>query len=56
MNIPGKESNPHNVISSYFIGPKSENMGDFRANITAILDQIQKTRSEYQRDDEVCSL
>ncbi|KAI3231206.1 hypothetical protein DTO012A9_8158 [Penicillium roqueforti] len=53
MNEPRKENNPHNVISSYFIGPKSENMGNFRANITAILDQIEKTRSDYQPDDDV---
>lgn len=55
MNEPRKGLNPHNVISSYFIGPKSENMGNFRANITAILDQIEKTRSDYQPNDDVCS-
>ncbi|CAG7971697.1 unnamed protein product [Penicillium salamii] len=45
--------NPHNVISAYFIGPKSENMPDFRANITAILDKIEEARSRYQPDDGV---
>ena len=48
-------SKAHNVISSYFIGPKSENMDDFRKNISAILDQIVQTRSEYQPDDDVRS-
>lgn len=47
--------NPHNVISAYFIGPKSENMPEFRANITAILDKIEEARSRYQPDDGVCS-
>ncbi|KAK4868382.1 hypothetical protein LT330_007104 [Penicillium expansum] len=53
MNEPRNGISPHNVISSYFIGPKSENMGNFRANITAILDQIEKTRSDYQPNDDV---
>ncbi|KAJ5623367.1 hypothetical protein N7490_011972 [Penicillium lividum] len=42
----------HNIISSYFIGPKSENMGDFRKNINAILDQIKLTRDGYQGNDD----
>lgn len=55
MNItPQEKTNPHHAISSYFIGPKSENMGDFRANITAILDKIVETRSQYQEKDDVC--
>ena len=43
----------HDIISSYFIGPKSENMQDFRDNITTILDGIVKTRSLYQPNDKV---
>ncbi|QMW46871.1 hypothetical protein G4B11_010350, partial [Aspergillus flavus] len=41
----------HDIISSYFIGPKSENMPEFKANINAILDEIVKTRDGYQPDD-----
>ncbi|KAE8376158.1 pyridoxal phosphate-dependent transferase [Aspergillus bertholletiae] len=41
----------HDIISSYFIGPKSENMFLFKENISAILDQIVKTRNDYQPDD-----
>ncbi|KAA8646784.1 hypothetical protein EYZ11_011412 [Aspergillus tanneri] len=53
MNNPPGDVNPHHVVSSYFIGPKSENMGDFKANITAILDLIQKARQNYQPGDDV---
>ncbi|KAE8143547.1 pyridoxal phosphate-dependent transferase [Aspergillus pseudotamarii] len=41
----------HDIISSYFIGPKSENMQDFRDNIKIILDGIVTTRHAYQPND-----
>ncbi|KAE8368365.1 pyridoxal-dependent decarboxylase domain protein [Aspergillus caelatus] len=41
----------HDIISSYFIGPKSENMQDFRDNIKIILDGIVETRKAYQPED-----
>ncbi|KOC16826.1 pyridoxal-dependent decarboxylase domain protein [Aspergillus flavus AF70] len=41
----------HDIISSYFIGPKSENMPEFKTNINTILDEIVKTRDGYQPDD-----
>ncbi|KAB8217597.1 pyridoxal-dependent decarboxylase domain protein [Aspergillus novoparasiticus] len=40
----------HDVISSYFIGPRSENMKDFKANIDIILEEIVSTRNKYQPD------
>lgn len=53
MTEPDRSYNPHNAISSYFIGPKAENMDHFQENIIAILDQIKDTRvtSEFRDDD-----
>ncbi|KAK4165537.1 pyridoxal phosphate-dependent transferase [Cladorrhinum sp. PSN259] len=41
----------HSVISSLFIGPRAENLGLFRGNITAILDAMQKAREQYFVED-----
>lgn len=46
MAVPRDES--HEIISSYFIGPGSENLPAFRANINVILEQLQQTREKYQ--------
>lgn len=39
----------HDIISSYFIGPKSENMPDFKENILAILEAVVQTRKDYSQ-------
>ncbi|OGM43988.1 pyridoxal-dependent decarboxylase domain protein [Aspergillus bombycis] len=49
---PPKISN-HDLISSYFIGPKSENLKPFSDNIAIILDQLKKTRDNYGGHDEI---
>ena len=43
----------HQAISAYFIGPRAENLSDFRSNITALLDEVQRAREEYFGDDVV---
>lgn len=45
----------HQAISSYFIGPRAENLDEFRNNISIILDEIQRAREEYFREDVVRS-
>lgn len=47
-NTRSKISN-HDIISSYFIGPMSENMPDFKRNILAILEAVVQTRKEYSQ-------
>ncbi|KAK4174666.1 pyridoxal phosphate-dependent transferase [Triangularia setosa] len=41
----------HEVISSYFIGPRAENLPQFRENITTILDELQLARKNYFEQD-----
>ncbi|KAK0744747.1 pyridoxal phosphate-dependent transferase [Apiosordaria backusii] len=41
----------HEVISSYFIGPRAENLDQFRENITTILDELQLARKNYFEED-----
>ena len=48
-----KDTNPHHVISSYFIGPKAENLDSFRTNIETILTEVKKARDEYFESDDV---
>jgi len=43
----------HQAVSSYFIGPRAENLGDFRVNIESILNELQKARQSYFPDDPV---
>ncbi|RAH52097.1 pyridoxal-dependent decarboxylase domain protein [Aspergillus piperis CBS 112811] len=44
----GENITSHKLISSYFIGPRAENMEDFETNIAAILAKIKNTRLSYQ--------
>ncbi|KAK4225958.1 pyridoxal phosphate-dependent transferase [Podospora fimiseda] len=41
----------HAVISSLFIGPRAENMNEFRDNILAVLDELQDARQSYFDED-----
>ncbi|KAK4207527.1 pyridoxal phosphate-dependent transferase [Rhypophila decipiens] len=41
----------HQAISSYFIGPRAENLDEFRKNITTLLDELQITRERYFSED-----
>ena len=50
---PSKDTDPHHVISSYFIGPKAENLDSFKANIETILAEVKKARDEYYPADNV---
>lgn len=43
----------HQAISSYFIGPRAENLDEFRNNISVILDEIQRAREKYFKEDMV---
>ncbi|PKY00697.1 pyridoxal-dependent decarboxylase domain-containing protein [Aspergillus campestris IBT 28561] len=43
--------NPHHVISSYFIGPRAENLPDFKNNLDTILDELEKAREAYHGSD-----
>ncbi|KAK2748783.1 hypothetical protein FQN57_000364 [Myotisia sp. PD_48] len=42
----------HEAISSYFIGPKAENLQLFRDNIDIILDELKTARLNYYPEDE----
>ncbi|KAK3347118.1 pyridoxal-dependent decarboxylase domain protein [Lasiosphaeria hispida] len=42
----------HQAISSWFIGPRAENLPEFRSNITALLDELQLAREDYFKEDE----
>ncbi|GBF61633.1 aspartate 1-decarboxylase [Trichophyton mentagrophytes] len=52
-SAPPTKLNPHDVISSYFIGPKAENLDSFRINIKTILDELRDARHQYFEKDEV---
>lgn len=52
-SAPPTKLNPHDVISSYFIGPKAENLDSFRINIKTILDELRDARNKYFENDEV---
>jgi len=41
----------HQAISACFIGPRAENLGEFRNSITALLDGLQLGREKYFADD-----
>ena len=57
MSFDGDKSDESfNIINSYFIGPKASNLPDFRANVNAILDELQETRLDYYPEDNVCFL
>ncbi|PVH72326.1 pyridoxal-dependent decarboxylase domain protein [Cadophora sp. DSE1049] len=47
------EDKSHQAISSYFIGPQAENLGDFKDNIDSILNELQKARANYFPEDGV---
>lgn len=44
----------HQIISSYFLGPKAENHEFFKNNINAILDAQREARLDYFPQDGVC--
>lgn len=46
----------HQAISSYFLGPRAENLHEFRSNITALLDELQTAREQYFQEDVVRAL
>ncbi|CZS94233.1 uncharacterized protein RAG0_04293 [Rhynchosporium agropyri] len=46
-----QEDKCHQAVSSYFIGPQAENLGDFRENIDSILNELQKARHNYFPED-----
>ncbi len=48
-----QEDKSHQAVSSYFIGPQAENLGDFKDNIDSILHQLEKTRTNYFPEDGV---
>jgi hypothetical protein len=50
-SIHGDKS--HQAVSSYFIGPRAENLGDFRVNIESILNELKNARQSYFPDDPV---
>lgn len=52
-SAPPTKLNPHDVISTYFIGPKAENLDNFKINITTILDELRDARLQYFEKDEV---
>lgn len=47
------EDKSHQIISSYFIGPQAENLGYFKENIHAILEELEKARRSYFPGDGV---
>ncbi|KAK0625580.1 hypothetical protein DIS24_g11108 [Lasiodiplodia hormozganensis] len=42
-----ENNDTHNAISAYFIGPRAENLDNFRGNVTKILKQLKKARIRY---------
>lgn len=53
MAFPIGQDVSHEAISSYFIGPRAENLKEFRDNITTILDELQLAREQYFQEDVV---
>jgi hypothetical protein len=43
----------HQAISAYFIGPRAENLDEFRNNITALLEELGRAREAYFKQDAV---
>lgn len=39
----------HEIVSSFFIGPKAENMDIFEKNIATILQSVYTARLNYQK-------
>lgn len=52
-----EKNDKHNATSAYFIGPRAENLDNFRGNVTKILKQLKKARIRYadSNGDTVCS-
>ncbi|KAH8703847.1 pyridoxal phosphate-dependent transferase [Talaromyces proteolyticus] len=46
------DKNFHQIISSYFIGPKAENLEFFKRNVNRIFDELRDTRLGYHTLDE----
>ncbi|KAL1650206.1 hypothetical protein SLS58_001017 [Diplodia intermedia] len=47
------EDKSHQAISSYFIGPRAENLSYFKDNMNVILDHLEKGRLDYFPEDGV---
>ncbi|KKY21241.1 putative pyridoxal-dependent decarboxylase domain protein [Diplodia seriata] len=45
------EDKSHQAISSYFIGPRAENLSYFKDNMNVILDHLEKGRLDYFPED-----
>lgn len=52
--VPEDES--HQIISSYFIGPRAENLPYFKENIDIILNNLKQARLDYRFDNDAVSL
>lgn len=46
------QNSTHNAISAYFIGPKAENLDNFRGNVKIILDELEHARKRYAANNE----
>jgi len=51
--MAASQDKTHSVISSLFIGPRAENLGHFRDNITCLLDELEGARKRYFAQDAV---
>lgn len=49
-------SEEFDATHAYFIGPKGDNLPDFRANINTILDELLVARQSYYPEDQVLPL
>jgi len=49
--MASSEDITHQAISAYFIGPRCENLPEFRRNLTTLLDELQLARAEYFPQD-----
>lgn len=53
-DVAPEEDESHQIISSYFLGPKAENYEFFKKNIMEILDGQKDARLDYFPRDGVC--
>lgn len=48
------EDESHQVVSSYFLGPKAENFDWFKKQLDEILEAVRDARLDYYPRDPVC--
>ena len=53
-DVAPEEDESHQIISSYFLGPKAENYEFFKKNIIEILEGQKDARLDYFPRDGVC--